>query len=77
MNDEYITRDIYLASYLFLSEFKLINRQYKKGLVYFIFDSSPKLKDCVMKYHSGNTKVEPVRFIETIRRFRKLIQDTI
>ena len=77
MDHHYITKDIYVAAFLQINGFTLIDTTSKDGIVYFHFKSSKKLDEIVLKYFSRSTTIEPTRFLDEIRQLRHLVQDTL
>jgi hypothetical protein len=77
MDNHYITKDIYLASFLQINGFTITDTSSTNGTVFFHFKPSKKLDELVLKYFSRSTSVEPTRFLDEIKQLRHLVQDTI
>ena len=78
MKKIYQSRDLYLSGFLLLhQDIKLINTSSENGIIYFIFENSPKLQTLTLNYFSGEAQIDPLRFIESIKRLRHLIRDRL
>lgn len=77
MKQIYQTRDIYLSAFLLLNHHKLIDTDCQGKIIYFSFKDSPSLQNLTLDYFSGQTQVEPLQFLESIKRLRHLVKDRL
>jgi hypothetical protein len=76
MNQKYyITRDLYLSCFLLLNNLPIERTELNNAIVYFYFIENPKLYDLTLKFFNGSAKVDPLRYIEIVKRVRRMIQN--
>jgi len=77
MEDNYSTRNLYLASFLLLNGIELKGLEPKGKIVYFLFDSSALTQNLALDFFRRKSQVEPTRFIDNIKNLRILIRDIL
>jgi len=76
MNQNYLeSKDLYLSAFLCLNKTRLLKTRKKNSILIFQFEVKPNTNDLVMEFFSGNAKVEPVHYVESIKRLRRLIHE--
>ena len=77
MKNAYQTRDLYLAAFLLLAGQKLTGTRQTDRIVYFMFPQSPATRQLTLDYFAGNTSVEPLAYIESLKRLRHLVKNRL
>ncbi|PIS14859.1 hypothetical protein COT64_00435 [Candidatus Shapirobacteria bacterium CG09_land_8_20_14_0_10_39_12] len=67
--NEYRTKDIYLASFLSLSE-KLLRLEKETNFYWFFFENKKRCEETVNNYWQGESKVETKAFVNAIKSLK-------
>ncbi len=67
--NEYRTKDLYLASFLSLSE-KLVRLEPEKDFFWFVFNNKGRCEEKVNCYWLGEAKVEVKSFVNSIKNLK-------
>jgi hypothetical protein len=73
--ETYQTRDLYLAAYLCLNNQRLTGMHKEESITHFRYDDQKTLKQLVLDFFSGTARVEPIRYMDSIKRLRRLINE--
>ncbi len=71
MND-FVTKDLYLASYLLSSGCELRGHDRSHGITMFIFARTDELDELVRVYFSEQASVNPLRYDEAMKTLRNI-----
>ena len=77
MDNHYVTKDLYIASFLLINNFVLVNTIPDNRIIFFHFKNSTKLEKLLLKYYSRSTTVEPTRFLDEIKHLRHRVRDIL
>jgi hypothetical protein len=72
-SSHFITRDLYLASFFILNKQPLLALRKENSIVYFQFEKKPITEKLVIDFFSGAAKVDPICYVENLKRLRRLI----
>lgn len=71
--NEFVTKDLYLSSYLLCSACELKSHERVDGIAMFSFVRTADLEDLVSKYFSAKASVNPLKYDEAMKTLRNLI----
>ncbi len=71
--NEFVTKDLYLSSYLYCSGCKLTSHERVDGIAMFSFVRTADLENLVGKYFSAQASVNPLKYDEAMKVLRNLI----
>ena len=72
-NENYITKDFNLAGYLLSEGYKLIAHPKQNGITMFTFENDGSIAILLSKYYQLDTRVEPIKFGNSLRTLKSLI----
>ncbi len=70
--NEFVTKDLYLASYLKSLNFDLSGYDRVNGVTMFAFVRTPELDTLVGKYFSSSASVNPLKYDEAMKTLRNI-----
>jgi len=71
-NEYFITKDLYVASYLRASDCALEKTERKDNITFFCFQRTERLDELLSDYYSTSAVVNPLRYDEALRMLRTL-----
>jgi len=71
----YESRDLYLSAYLNLNHQRLLGLRQENSIFYFQFEKKPTTEKLIIDFFSGAAKVDPILYIESLKRLRRLINN--
>jgi hypothetical protein len=70
--NHFISKDLYLSSYLSSSGCKLLSHTRVEGITMFSFDRTKELEQLLEKYFSMTPSVNPLKYDQAMRTLRTL-----
>jgi hypothetical protein len=70
--NEFITKDLYLASYLSSLNCERKGHERVNGVTTFVFIRTPELDEFVGKYFSSSASVNPLKYDEAMKTLRTI-----
>ena len=71
--DVYITKDIFLASYLMTCRIKMVDFFCKNGVYWFVFENKDRCKYLATQYWNGEGEVSVREFVNAYRNLKEII----